>query len=317
MKFLITGGTGFLGSYVCRKLLSEDNDVVCYDYVTDMNSIQQVLTEEELSRVKCVQGDVRDYDHLLETCRAEKIDAIIHLAGLLKDACDKDVMAAVQTNLAGTVNMFEAARTSGIKRVVWASSSSAVGSPEHEEGEKLPNDVYRVPQTVYGKIKDTCEFLGEFYNKKYGLETVGLRYVSIYGKARMRGGSNWINALMIAPAKGEPSVLPCGGYAPNVVYVKDAAEATVLAATVPADRLTRPAYYVSGDRRPLEELRNYVVSLLPEADIRLEEGFYEVYENYDTSLEERDLGYKPEYDAFKGARETINLIRSEEGLPLV
>lgn len=317
MKFLITGGTGFLGSYICKQLLEGGHEVVCYDYAVNQNSIQQVLTPAEMAQVVCVQGDVRDLPNLLHICQAYQVEIIIHLAGMLKDACDKNVPVAVETNLMGTVNMFEAARICGIKRVVWASSSSAIGNPDFIQDEFLPNNVPHAPATVYGKLKDTCEFLGQYYNKTYGLETVGLRYVTIYGMARMRGGSNWINGLLNQPALGQPSEVPCGGHAPNIIYVKDAARITVLAATVESAKLTRSAYFAAGDRRPLSEIRDYVMSILPEANITLVPGYYEVRESYDTSVEEHDLGYKPEYDAFRGAHETINLVRKEAGLPPV
>lgn len=317
MKYLITGGTGFLGSYICKQLLQEGNSVVCYDYAVNQNSIQQVLTAQEMAQVTCVQGDVRDLCQIIHVCQTYGVEKIIHLAGMLKDACEKNVPAAIETNIMGTVNLFEAARICGVKRVVWASSSSAVGSPDFVQEERLPNDVPHAPVTLYGKFKDTCEFLGKYYNEAYGLETVGLRYVTIYGMARMRGGSNWINGLLNQPALGIASQVPCGGYAPNIVYVKDAARATVLAATADTGRLTRSAYYVSGDQRPISEIRDYVMQLLPEADITLVPGSYEVRESYDTSVEERDLGYVPEYDAFRGARETIALIRKEAGLPAV
>lgn len=320
MKFLVSGGTGFLGSYICKKLLGLGHDVVCYDLSIDQNSIQQVLTAEELDRVGFVQGDICDKEMVTAALKEHKIDRIIHTAGMLNDACSKNVPAAIHVNLSGTVNIFEAARECGIKRVVWASSNSATGNPDFVKEKYLPNDVPHAPITVYGALKSACEFMGDFYNKTYGMETVGMRYVLIYGKARMRGGSNFINELLVKPALGESSVVPNGDGEPNMVYVKDAARATVLAATVDSEKLTRPAYWVEGDIIKIAELKDYVQELLPESEIQLEGGqlaHIKLIETYDTSLEQRDLGYVPEYDARKGARETINMIREEAGLPLV
>lgn len=203
MKYVVTGGTGFLGSHICKCLLNEGHSVVCYDYAPNRTSIQQVLTEKELENVTIVQGDIRDALLFTHVCQDEKADRIIHVAGLLQLDSDKNIPATIDTNIRGTVNVFEAARICGIKRVAWASSNSAIGYVDYLDKEQLPDDVLHAPFTMYGKCKDTNEFIAKFYNDNYGLETVGLRYMALYGIARMRGGANWVTKLINEPALGK------------------------------------------------------------------------------------------------------------------
>lgn len=315
MNYLITGGTGFLGSYICKQLLDEGHKVVCYDYAPSQNSIEQVLAPSELDEVTIVQGDVRDFIRLVHVCQDENINCIIHTAGLLLADSEKNIPAAVETNIMGTVNVFEAARICGIKRVVWSSSNSAFGSPDSFPYKHLPNDAPHFPITIYGRFKDFNEFLGDFYYERYGLEAIALRYVVIYGKARMRGGANWINALLNDPALGIPSEVPCGDDSPNLLYVVDAARATVLASQ--SQSLNRRAYTITGECKSMAEIRDYVISLIPEAQIKLLPGNMGIVWNFETSVEEEELGYKPEFNVERGARETINLLREEVGLPPV
>lgn len=313
MKYLITGGTGFLGSHIAKCLLDEQAEkIVCYDYAPNKTSIQQVLTEEELKKVTLVQGDIRDALLFTHTCQDHDIDVIIHVAGLLQLDSDKNIPATVDTNIMGTVNAFEAARICGIKRVVWASSNSAIGFVDYIEGQTLPDDCLHDPFTMYGKCKDTNEFIGKFYNEHYGLETIGLRYGALYGIARMRGGANWVTKLVNEPALGNSTEVPMGDDRPNFLYVMDAARATVLAAKAPAPK--RHAYSVMGECVPMKEACKIVETMIPE-DITLTPlpGAMGLNWDFDPTPAKEDLGYEVEYTFEMGAKETINKIRKASG----
>lgn len=318
-KYMVIGGTGFLGSYICKNLLDGGHSVVCYDYTLDANSIQQVLSLEELERVELIRGDITDYIHLAYTCKEQQIERIILTAATLLTACEQNVPAAIKTNILGPVHVFEAARLCGIKRVVYASSDSSLGSRYFFGDTPVANDAIHNPNCLYGMTKYMDEFIGKFYNERYGMETVGLRYSTIYGMARMRGGANWIKALINDPTLGIPSEVPHGDSpAFNVIYVKDAARIAVLASQVPAEQLTRHAYAATGDVSSISEIKEYVMSLLPDAQIKVLPGDFDVAPvRYDTSVEERDLGYTPEYTYKMGVLETMNNIRAQRGLPPV
>lgn len=319
MTYLITGGTGFLGSYIAKQLLEQGEQAVLLSRSTpSANSMSEVLTPEQIDKLVYAQGDVQDLARIIHICQEHNVDIIIHPASLLLADCEKNPIRAVQTNIIGTLNIFEAARICGIKRVVWASSNSAIGNAyrtdEENRASAIPLDAPHHPVTIYGKIKDYNEFMGQFYNDRYGMECIALRYNVLYGKGRRRGGANYIRNMLNVPALGQSAVCDYGDDAPNFCYIEDAARATLLACKAP---YKRSAYNITGIPIAMTELRDYVQTLLPDAEIELAPGIMDLAWKYDTSIEEEELGYKPEIGIKEGALLTINDVREAAGLPPV
>lgn len=319
MNYLVTGGCGFIGSHVLRQLKRQGHNPVCYDLYPSKTSIEQILTPEERHDIKIIQGGVDSRENLVRVMQENKIDRVIHLAGILGDLAEQDPAEAVKVNILGTINVFEAALTCGIKRVVWASSQSIFGMPElYQElyhTDLIPNDVVLKPTLVYGATKTFNEFLGEWYFQNRGLEAIGLRYTMVFGIARMRGAGQYATNLINKPAEGEKGIVEHGDTAPNWIYVEDAARATVLASQCPNPKTRN--FTIGGETKSIRELRDYILTLLPEADIELEPGVFPAAYNLDCTAAEQELGYKYEYSAEQGARATINLIRAKRGLPPV
>lgn len=314
MKYLITGGTGFLGSYVAKQLLEQGDGVVLYSRsAPKANSMGEVLSDEQISELVYEEGDLTDLCRLIHVCQDNGVDMIIHIAGMLLDACNRNPIKAVQTNILGTLNCFETARILGMKRVVWASSNSAVGTKKGLP-EIIPNDAPHSPTTIYGKTKDFNEFMSRYYHEAYGLEVIGLRYNVIYGKGRRRGGANYIKHMLNDPALGIPSVVDNADDTPNFVYVEDAARATILATKCP---YRREAYNIGGEYMSMRDLRDYVLTILPDAQIELEAGDTDLAWKFDMSVEKEELGYEPQYGLKEGALLTINDVRAGAGLPPV
>ncbi len=319
MNYLVTGGCGFIGSHILRQLKRQGHNPICYDLYPNKTSIEQVLTPQELSEITIIQGGVDSRDNLIQVMKDNKIDVVLHLAGVLGDIAEKDPSEAVKVNILGTINVFEAALACGIKRVVWASSQSIFGMPElYQElyhTDLVPNDVVLKPTLVYGATKVFNEFLGEWYYKNRGLETIGLRYTMVFGIARMRGAGQYATNLINKPAEGEKGIVENGDTAPNWIYVEDAARATILASQCPNPKTRN--FTIGGEMKSIRELRDYILTLLPDADIELEPGVFPAAYNLDCSAAEAELGYKYEYTAEEGVRTTINLIREKRGLPPV
>lgn len=119
MRFLVTGGCGFLGAHVTRELLVRGHHAVAYDPQVQGNTIEGVLTSEELERVDRVAGDVSDLPLLLRTCQDHEVDGIVHLAFRM-GVVDENVTSAITTNCQGAANVFEAAALLGLRKVVWS-----------------------------------------------------------------------------------------------------------------------------------------------------------------------------------------------------
>lgn len=320
MNYLITGGRGFIGCHVVRQLLRAGHTVLCTAHNLDKTSMHEVLTPEEVQRVEIVKADIGDTALMAQLMREHEIDRVIHLAAVLGDVAERDPAEAVRVNILGTISVFQACVDAGVKRVVWASSQSIFGTEEfyrelYPNAALVPNNAVLHPALVYGATKVFDEFIADWFYKKYGLETIGLRYCMVFGQARQRGNGQFATELINKPALGEKGVVQYGDTAPCWIYVEDAARATVLATQCPnpADRV----FTIGGDIRSLADCLAYIRTLIPDAEVELVPGVFPAAFNLDVSEAERQLGFRCEYSVEQGIRETINLLRAEHGLPAV
>jgi UDP-N-acetylglucosamine 4-epimerase len=183
-QFMVTGGAGFIGSNLCESLLNLGYRVKCLDNLSNGN-INNIAAIQDNPAFTFRIGDIRDYDTCLEMCR--DADYVLHQAawGSVPRSIEEPVLYE-EINIKGTLNMMEAARQSGVKRFVYASSSSVYGSstqlPKQEgfEGEVL---------SPYALTKKVNEYYGRLYKNLYGLNTFGLRYFNVFGKHQNPNGA--------------------------------------------------------------------------------------------------------------------------------
>ena len=174
MRYLITGGAGFIGSHIVDALVEEGHEVVVLD---DLSSGHKKNLSEVWNKIKFVEGDIRDP----ETCikAAEGCDGIFHEAALVSvpDSINRP-RDNHDINITGTLNILEAARQQGVKRVVFASSAAIYGdNPELPKRE----DMLPEPKSPYALAKLTGEYYLKVYAECFGLETVALRYFNVFG----------------------------------------------------------------------------------------------------------------------------------------
>ncbi len=323
MTYLVTGGTGFIGSRVVRDLVHQGEKVVVYDWCPDRASLERLLGKQEIEKnVTVVQGDVTNFAHLTGTIRQHAVDKIIHAAALLLHDVNANPLLAVKVNCEGTVAVFEASRLLGLKKVVWISSGSVFGPPEAYSQEYIPNDAPHFPQNLYGGTKSLDEQFAAYYADKYDLDITAIRLVLVYGAWQSRGRTaRIIQQMVINPALGLPGKVPAA--ADNVLgwtYVDDAARAMMLA--VESVRPRTRSFSVRGVIHSVGEIVEYVKELIPEADISLlslekSQSHLIMTCKYDTSRIEEELGFRLEWNMKQGIKETINAVRREKGLPPV
>ncbi len=313
---LVTGGTGFIGSYVAADLVDAGHDVVAYDLSTDPRIMAKLDVDEA---VTIRRGDVTDPTDVIRATRETGSERVIHLAALLTNSARDNPRAAMEVNIGGTNNVFEAARTldDQVDRVAWASSAAVYAPPANytEDDGWVTEDDLVYPDTLYGATKEYNEHQARVYNEDYDVSFVGLRPTVAYGPYRETGGSAFLANIIEKPALGESFSVEYGDQAIDWQYVKDIAQAFRRAAFAPEADLSRRVYNVRGTLATIREAAETVESIVPDADLEVaDEGELPWTQTLDMSAAKADLGYVPDYDLETGFREYIDVLRREHGL---
>lgn len=182
MKYLVTGGAGFIGNHLVHKLISEGHEVEIVDSVNDYYdpSIKEARLNRLPSEVKVHRVDITDYSSLEKVVSDGAFDAVAHLAaqaGVRYSLEHPEVY--VQSNYVGTFNVLDLAKKYKIGKVVLASTSSVYGTSK--EMPFVETDLAPEPMSIYAATKRATEFLGATYNHLYGIDVICLRFFTVYG----------------------------------------------------------------------------------------------------------------------------------------
>jgi len=251
-RWLVTGAAGFIGSALVEKLLALGQQVVGLDsFITghraNLDDVRALVGDQAMGRFHFIEGDICD----LETCRraSGEVDLVLHQAALGSvPRSIEDPIASHRANVDGFVNVLAAAHGAGVKRVVYASSSSVYG--DHPGLPKV-EDAIGQPLSPYAATKRIDEVYAAVWQRSFGLELVGLRYFNVYGRRQDPNGPyaavipRWIAAL----ASGAPCVIfGDGSQSRDFCYVDNAVQANILAA-VGASSATGEVYNVGLEGR--------------------------------------------------------------------
>ncbi len=250
-RFLVTGGTGCIGSWVVRQLVREGSQTAVLASRRRFERMRLVMSEAEIHHVTFVDGDINDIDGLEAAARRHGITAIIHLAGLQFPFCAADPVAGARINVQGTVSVFELARRLGIGRLVYASSAAVYGPATHYPDEILGPDAELHPTSHYGVYKVANEQSARVFWEATRIASTGLRPHSAYGPGRDQGVTSKPTLAMIAAAAGRPYHVDfAGSY--QFQFVEDVAAAFVAAAR--SDRTGAEVFSLGGPRIGVDEI---------------------------------------------------------------
>ncbi len=310
--YLVTGGCGFIGSYIIRDLLEEGAKVVAYDYRIERGIIDQVVSRERLKDVAIVQGDITDFIHLIDLIKTHQVSRMIHLASPNTWIAEKNPPLAFDMMCKGMLNILEAAKVFEVEKVVWASSIAVFGLPERYPPGKIKNDAAHWPDSLYGAGKSMNEFLATYYADKFGVDSIGLRYTVVYGPGKAGSKSAFATEMIRRAAIGEPYEVPFGDETLDWQYVEDVAKLTIAASQ--AKKTKTKVFNTRGDLRPVREAMEYIKRLIPGAQLTLKPGYYGIVLNLDTSLLEKEIGFVPKYSMEEGVLRSLNTFRRQAGL---
>ncbi|MBE6317615.1 MAG: SDR family oxidoreductase [Bacteroidales bacterium] len=270
-KILITGGAGFIGSNLCEYFLAKGDYVVCLDnFATGHIENLLPLIEKYPKTFKLVVGDIRN----LDDCRkaVEGMEYVLHEAALGSvPRSVKDPITSNDVNVGGFLNMLVASRDAGVKRFVFAASSSTYG-----DSESLPKveDVIGRPLSPYAITKYVNELYADVFARTYGLEFIGLRYFNVFGRRQDPNGAYaaviplFVKKFMNHEA---PNINGDGEYSRDFTYIDNVIQMNDLAlqAEAGSDAVNQIYNTAYGERTTLNQLVEYLKLYLSEFDAEI------------------------------------------------
>ena len=315
MRILVTGGAGFIGSNLCEYLLAHEYHVVCLDnFSTGKIENLLPLLNQYPQAFRLQVGDIRN----LTDCKkaVEGVDYVFHEAALGSvPRSIKDPVMTNEVNISGFLNMLVAARDAGVKRFMYAASSSTYG-----DSKSLPKveDVIGKPLSPYAVTKYVNELYADVFSRTYGMETIGLRYFNVFGRRQDPFGAYaaviplFVKKLM---AHESPIINGDGEYSRDFTYIDNVIQMNMLAmATTNPDAVNQVYNTAYGERTTLNLLTGYLKDLLSEfdpaiANVEIQHGPNRLGD-IPHSLASIDkartlLGYVPEYNMYEGLKEAV------------
>lgn len=304
--FLVTGGAGFIGSNLCEAITDMGYQVRCLDNLSTgkQENVDLLMDRPNYTFIK---GDIRDLDTCMEACKG--VTYVLNQAawGSVPRSIEMPLLYE-EINIRGTLNMMEAARQNGVKKFVFASSSSVYGDHpvlpkvEGQEGNLL---------SPYALTKRVDEEYGKLYTKLYGLDTYAMRYFNVFGRRQDPDGAyaavipKFIRQLL----RGEvPTINGDGKQSRDFTYIDNVIEANLKACLAPSEAAGNAFNIAYGGREYLIDIyydlckalgKNVEPNFGPDraGDIK--------HSNADISKAQKLLGYDPEYSFEKGIKEAI------------
>ena len=251
--YFITGAQGCIGSWIVKALTERGDQAVVFDRSDDSRRLSAIMSPEDLARVRFTLGDIIDTAAVLSALKESGAQKIIHLAGLQVPTCKADPVTGALVNVVGTLNLFEAARQTGVKTVVYASSAAVYGLNDDEKA--LDESAQCEPSTHYGVFKRANEGNARVYFLDHGINSVGLRPLTVYGVNRDTGLTSDPTKAMKSAVLGRPFHIRFGG-ATDFQYVADTAAAFISC----ADQMPNGAnvFNLHGETVTVERITSFI-----------------------------------------------------------
>ncbi len=312
-KILVTGGAGFIGSNLCEALLGKGHQVVCLDNFSTgkRKNIEHLFQNKEFT---LLEGDIRN----LKDCQkaVEGVEYVLHEAALGSvPRSVENPIASNETNVSGFLNMLVAARDEGVKRFVYAASSSTYG-----DSEVLPKVEDRIgkPLSPYAITKYVNELYADVFAKTYGMECIGLRYFNVFGRKQDTNGAyaavipKFVIQLMNYES---PTINGDGTYSRDFTYIDNVIQMNERALFTTDKEAINTVYNTAvGDRTTIKDMVELLKKYLSEYDAKI--GDVEIlygpnrvgdipHSLASIDKAKRKLGYQPTHKFAEGLKEAV------------
>ena len=302
MKALVTGGAGFIGSYLIPELLNLGSEVVVFDRMAEPTGLREVRKE-----ITYVQGELASTADLYRVMMSHAITDVFHLGAVLAGPCEENPVLGFQINFGSTQALLDAALNRGVNRFVMLSSISVFG---RDVTEPVADQAVKNPETIYGQTKLAGEHLLLWYARKHGLDTRALRFTWVFGPGRTTGITALYSSLLLDRiARGEEVIVSNPDEQGDWLYIRDAVKAirTLWQADHPRQRI----YNIAGGVHSIREVMAIAQKIRPDARVTLVEGGQNQSPYpaaYDDTAARREIGWQPEYTIEKAVQEHLEIV---------
>ncbi|MCV6628466.1 MAG: SDR family oxidoreductase [Flavobacteriaceae bacterium] len=312
-KVLVTGGAGFIGSNLCAALLDNGNTVVCLDnFATGKR--ENITPFLDNPNFELIEGDIRN----LEMCKKAVVgtDFVLHQAALGSvPRSINDPITSNEVNVSGFLNMLVASRDAGVKRFVYAASSSTYGD---SKGLPKVEDVIGKPLSPYAITKYVNELYADIFAKTYDMQCIGLRYFNVFGRRQDPNGAYAAvipKFVMQFMKYNAPTINGDGSFSRDFTYIDNVVQMNMLAIATDNQAAVNQVYNVAfGERTTLNELVHLLKTYLSELDPKI--GEVEVlygpnrqgdvpHSLASINKAKELLGYDPQFDIKTGLKEAV------------
>lgn len=313
MAILVTGAAGYIGRFLVNELVRQGYEVVA----VDLQPALPGLPPELPPGVDLQLADVTDKAAMTALVARQPLSAIVHLAGLVTMACERNPDACMRVNLGGTQAMLDAARDAGVGTFVFASTISVYGP--HVEQPMVEGVTPAEPLTWYGQSKILGEQLGLYYQRRWGLDFRAARMAAIVGPSRVAAGSAtmYTSLILERAALGEPYEIDVDPEAGTpVLYARDCARGLAALATAPS--APRRIYHLSTGLVTARELVELATARVPDARLTFNTDpllgpVSKISASWDLSIRaaEEDLGWRPAFTVASMADDLMATARAQ------
>ena len=306
-KVFVTGGAGFIGSYLVPRLLERGWEVVVFDLAAEPATLAAYRKE-----ITYVRGDLGSGPDIYRAMMTHRPTGVFHLGAILAGPCEDNPMLGFKVNFQSTQTLLDASVALGVTRFFMISSISVFG---RDVTEPVSDLAVKNPETIYGQTKLASEHLLLWYARKHGLDTRALRFTWVFGPGRTTGiTALWSSAILDAIANGQEITVPNPEEKGDWLYVKDAVSAILK--LWDTTRVKQRIYNIAGGVHSIRQVVELARRSRPGAPVTLVEGGanQSPYPSaYDDSFARRELGWTPDYSLEKAVAEHIRIVSGVQG----